>query len=190
MTACALDICARLGPCARRFVTRNLNLLTLADDGRTVVLLKNKEEVAILDAAAVTSSFGVCPACIPALLALTEGPPLTVVSRRQAVSLLQRHPRLAEVLENPSVVACAQVRHMLREHKAVFTERLMRFTPSTLGDPTYRIVGHMAFEIDNQRGSDLLRAHQFHSLVRLLAPLPPEPACRVSAGRPTAFIVE
>ena len=100
-----LDICARLGPCAQRFVTRNLNLLTLADDGRTVILLKTKEEVAILDSAAVSSSFGVCPACIPALLALTEGPPLTVVSRRQAVSLLQRHPRLAEVLEDPSVVA-------------------------------------------------------------------------------------
>ena len=82
-------------------------------------------------------------------------------------------------------MASRQVRHMLREHKAVFAERLRRFTPSTLGDPTYPIVGHMVFDIDNERGSELLRAHQFHSLVRLLPPLPPEPACRVSAVRPS-----
>ena len=100
-----LDICSNLGSRAKRFVTRNLSLLVLADNGSTVIWLKGREEVAILDSAAVRSSLGVCPACIPAFLALTEGPPSTVVARRQAVSLLQRHPSLPELLEDPSVVA-------------------------------------------------------------------------------------
>jgi hypothetical protein len=180
-----LDICAKLGPCATCFVTRNLNLLHLAESERTVILLKGKKDVAVFDSAAVTSSVGVGPACIPALLALTEGPPLTVVTRRQAVSLLQRHPSLSRVLEDPSVVASRQVRHILREHKALFAERLGRFTPSTLGEATNLVLEKSVFDIDNECSSELLRAHQFHSLVRLLPALPPEPAGRVSAARPS-----
>ncbi len=180
-----LDICAKLGPCATCFVTRNLNLLHLAESERTVILLKGREDMAVFDSAAVTSSVGVCPARIPALLALTEGPPLTVVTRRQAVALLQRHPSLSRLLEDPSVVASRQVRHMLREHKSLFAERLGRFTPSTAGEATNPVLEKSVFDIDNECSSELLRAHQFHSLVRLLPALPPEPAGRVSATRPS-----
>jgi hypothetical protein len=175
-----LDICTMLAPSAERFVTRSLNLLVLVDDQRAVIIVKSKNETAILDSTAVTSSFGICPACIPAFLALTHGEQSTVLRKRLAVSLLQRHPKLSEVLDDPSVVSSREIRYKLRENKAVIAERLAQFTPIATGQRIDSSVEQMVFNIDNDCSADLLQAHQFHSLVRLL---PRQPS--VQAHQPT-----
>ena len=177
-----LDICTILTPCAGRFVTRNQSLLVLADAGRAVIWIKSKNESAILDSTAVTSTFGICPQCIPAFLALTDGPQSTVLTRRQAVSLLQRHPNLSQVLTDPSVVSSRQIKHKLRENEAVFRNRLRQFTPDATGRRPGLAVEHLALDIENDRNAELLRSYQFHSLVRLLRPPPSVLAYPVGEG--------
>ena len=171
-TCRVIDVCSVLASCAGRFVTRNPNLLVFAEGGRAVILNGAKNGSAVLDSKAVTSSFGISPEGIPAFLALTDGPPPTAIIRREAVGLLQRHPNLPKVLEDPSIVSSRRTRHKLRENKAQILDRIRQFTPNAAGWRPDSAVEQRPIDIDNKSSSELLRAHRFYSLVRLL-PLPP-----------------
>ena len=150
-------------------------------------MIKSKNETTILDSAAVTSSLGIGPECIPAFLALTDGPPSAALTRRQAVSLLQRHPNLSQVLDDPSVVSSRQAKHKLRENGPVFRDRFRQFTPGAAGQRSRLHVEQLALEIDNDRSAELLRSHGFHSLVRLLPLARSTVACQARDDRRGPF---
>jgi len=85
-----LDVCASVAPHITNFVTQNRSLFSLATDTRAVVLLRDGNEPEILTSPAVFSKLGIRIKAIPSFLALTEGSNPTVLTKRQAIALLER----------------------------------------------------------------------------------------------------
>jgi len=180
-----LDLCAMLSPIAACFVTRNLHLLRFATDGRVVILMGKTNEPEVFDAGTIASRFGVGPECIPAFLALTQGPAGTTLTRRQATGLLQRYGDLSDILEKPSVLSARQTKNRLRENKAVLLERLRQGRPNCSEQVFTSAVDDVDLDVDTESNVELLKSHGFHSLVRLL-PMPKQVEIRpYRSAKPT-----
>ena len=166
-------------------MTRNRHLLRFAADGRVVVFIGNKNEPGVFDAATVASRFGLGSERIPDFLALTEGPPGTTLTKRQATGLLQRYGNLSDVLENLSVISARERKITLLENKAFILERLRQGTPSCPEQVFTPAVDDVDFDVDTESNVELLKSHGFHSLVRLL-PMPKQVEIRASrSAKPT-----
>jgi len=176
-----LDLCSMLSPIAAYFVTRNRHLLRFAGGKRVIILIGDKGEPEALDAAAIASRCGIGPDRIPAFLALTEGPAGTTLTRRQATALLQRYGDLPNLLENSSVVSARQTRARLRENKAILLERFRQLRPIRNASDITLDVDDRELDLDTDRAAELLKAHSFHSLVRLL-PVPKGVQIRVCSS--------
>lgn len=168
-----LDVCASLAPHTTRFVTQNRSLLFLGTDTRAIILLRDGKEPEILTSPDVFSTLGIRTKAIPSFLALTEGPKTTVLTKRQAIALLEKKEDLAQILEDTAVVSARQIKKKLMENKAVLLERLKRLSVSGCLPFCDMRSEAMEINIDNDRCAQLLHARRFHSLVRLL-PRPPE----------------
>ena len=178
-----LDACASLAPHATHFVTRNRSLLIFATDTRAVVLVGDDSEPEVFTSTAVFAKFGIETQALPSFLALTEGPRATVLTKRQAIALLERHQDLAQILEDTSTVSARQIKNKLIENKVVLLERLKRFSVSSC--PPFFDINPKAMDvdIDNDRCAQLLIARRFHSLVRLL-PAPPKVVILPTTSKP------
>lgn len=165
----ALDLCVALAPVATCVVTGNRSLLMLAKDGRRVILLKDSKAPEVFISETVASRFGVRPDCMPAFLALTDGPQPTVLTKGQAIALLERHGDLEVTLRSLSTVSSRQIRNRLATNNTVILQRLQKFSPSGC-PPSMEETRQNSFEfnLDNDRNARLLEKHAFHSLVRLL----------------------
>jgi DNA polymerase-1 len=163
-----LDVCASLAPHTTRFVTQNRSILFLGTDTRAVILLREGKEPEILTSPAVFSKLGIRTKAIPSFLALTEGPKSTVLTKRQAIALLEKKEDLAQILEDISVVSARQIKKKLMENKAVLLERLKRLSVSNCLPFCDMRPESMEINIDNDRCAQLLHVRRFHSLVRLL----------------------
>jgi DNA polymerase-1 len=178
-----LDVCASLAPHITRFVTQNRSLFFLATDTRAVVLLRDGNEPEILTSPAVFSKLGIRTKAIPSFLALTEGSKPTVLTKRQAIALLERQQDLARILDDISVISARQIKNKLIENKAVLLERLKRFSVSNCPPICDINPKAMEIDIDNDRCAQLLHARRFHSLVRLL-PRPPKVEILTTISKP------
>lgn len=146
-----LDVCASLAPQITFFVTQNRSFLFLSTDTRAVILLRDGNESEILTSPVVLSKLGIRTKAIPSFLALTEGPKPTVLTKRQAIALLERQEDLAQILEDTSVIAARQVKNKLIENKAVLLERLKRFSVSNCHPICDINPNAMEIDIDNDR---------------------------------------
>ena len=94
-SASVLDLCVYLASLATCVVTHDRRLLLLASDARRIILLNDKNEREVYGPDTVKARFGVPPSLVPAFLALTHGPPATVVTRREAIAVLEQSGDLA-----------------------------------------------------------------------------------------------
>ncbi len=162
-----LDLCVNLASMATYIVTGERELLLLAKEGRRVILTKDGKELEVFDSEIVVSKFGVIPDLMPAFLALTDGPQQTVLTKGQAIALLERHNDLEKIMEEPSIVSSRQIRSRLTTNDSIIFQRLRKFSPS--GSSCRKIIQESAdFNIDNDHNIHLLKTHSFHSLIRLL----------------------
>jgi len=162
-----LDRCAGLASLVTHVVTQDRSLLQLARDGRRVVLF-DKEAIDVFTCETVISRFSVTPDSVPAFLALTSGPEHAVLTKREAIALLQQPGDLAEKIADPSIVSSRKIRNKLKANGDVILRRLKQFSPSG----HYRCVDvnreQLKIEIDNDDNGRLLATHAFYSLRRLL----------------------
>jgi|CZKL01.1.fsa_nt_gi DNA polymerase I-like protein with 3'-5' exonuclease and polymerase domains len=167
--ASVLDLCVGLASIVTCFVTHNRSLLLLASDGRRVILLNDKSEREVYCSDAVISRFGVTPSLLPEFRALTDGPQATVLTRREAISVLQQSGDLAAKVADPSIFLSRQLRSKLTKHGSIILERLKQFSPS--GHCSRLDVGQMdlGIDLDNDRSVQFLAKHGFYSLRRLLS---------------------
>jgi hypothetical protein len=94
-----VDICMALIEGASHFVSANLSLLQFAEHGLIVIMADARKGYTVYDASTVRTKFGVAPALIPDLLALTKAPRDSRLTNPQAVRLLERFGGLKELLE-------------------------------------------------------------------------------------------
>ena len=86
---CVLDLCVGLATLVTHLVTHEQSLVQFAKDGHRVILL-DKEDIEVLTSETVISRFSVTPDSVPAFLALTSGPAHSVLTKREAIAVLQQ----------------------------------------------------------------------------------------------------
>lgn len=170
--ASVLDLSLKLAPLATYVVTHDRRLLLLAAGGRRVVLLKEGFESEVYDSETVLSKVGVRPDLVPAFLALTDGPPLTIVTKREAIAMLEGAGDLTAAIADPSRIPSRHLRSRLRANGDIILQRLQQVSPGGYCSRLDLTRGDLEIDIDNERAVGVLAAHRFHSLRRLL----PRPA--------------
>jgi DNA polymerase-1 len=167
-----LDLVLRFTSLATCLVTHDRRFLSFAAKGRRIILLKDGSESVVYGFDTVVSKFGVTPDCVPAFLALTDGPRLTILTKREALAVLQEPGDLIAKIADPSIIPSRDIRKKVTANSAVILQRLKQLSPSDCcsGIPVDR--KDLELHIDNERNGQLLAAHGFHSLRRLL----PRPA--------------
>ena len=186
-----LDLCARLASLVTHIVTQDRCVLQLAQDGRRVVLF-DKEAIDVFTCETVISRFSVAPDSIPAFLALTSGPEHAVLTKREAITLVQQPGDLSEKIADPSGVSSRKIRNKLRANGDVILRRLKQFSPRGHSPCLHLNRGQLKIEIDNDDNGRLLATHAFHSLKRFLrrpakVPLVPQGA---SLGSPNFRLID
>ena len=124
-----LDLCGGLASLVTHVVTQDRSLLQFAKDGRRVVLF-DKEAIDVFTCETVISRLSVAPDSVPAFLALTSGPEHAVLTKREAIALLQQPGDLAEKIADPSTVSSRTIRNKLKANDDVILRRLKQFSPS------------------------------------------------------------
>ena len=163
-----IDLCAGAASIVSYIVTHDLNLLQLATADRRVILLKEKNEIEVFSAESVHSRFGVAPHSIPGFLALTSGPPPTVVTKREAIGLLQRPGDLDGKIADPGFLASSRLRMRLKINGSIILRRIKEFSASA-SVPLLNLDRHqLGVDIDNDGCRRLLDTYAFYSLKRLL----------------------
>jgi DNA polymerase-1 len=175
-----IDLCAGAASIVSHIVTHDQNLLQLANGDRRVVLLKDKNDIEVFSGESVVSKFGVAPHSIPGFLALTSGPPPTVVTKRDALGLLQRPGDLAGKIADPSFLSSRRLRNTLKTNGSTILQRIKEFSASTSVPFLNLNRDQLEIDIDNEKISQLLDTHAFHSLKRLL----PKPSAVAVVGAP------
>ena len=126
-----IDLCAGAASVVSHIVTHDLNLLQLANGNLRVVVLKEKNDIDVFSDESVISRFGVAPHSIPGFLALTSGPAPTVLTKREAIGLLQRPGDLAGKISDPTSLSSRRLRHSLKINGTIILQRIKDFSVST-----------------------------------------------------------
>ena len=174
---CVLDLCVGLATLVTHLVTHDQSLVQFAKDGHRVILL-DKKDIEVLTSETVISRFSVTPDSVPAFLALTSGPAHSVLTKREAIAVLQQPGDLAVKIADPSVLASRQIRNKLKTNGDVILRRLKQLSPSGRCPCLHINPNQLEVDIDNNDNRWLLTAHGFHSLRRLLprpTKVPPVP---------------
>jgi DNA polymerase-1 len=163
----ALDLCAGLASLVTHVVTQDRGLLQLAKEGRRVVLF-DEEAIDVFTCETVISRFSITPDSVPGFLALTSGAEHAVLTRREAIALLQQPGGLAEKIADPSVVSSRKIRNKLKANGDVILRRLKQFSPSGHSPCLHLHREQLKIDIDSDDNGQLLATHAFYSLRRLL----------------------
>jgi DNA polymerase-1 len=163
-----LDLSLKLAPLVTYVATHDRNLLLLAAYGRRILLLKEGSESEVYGCETVLSKCGVRPDLVPAFLALTDGPPLTTLSKGEAIALLEHTGDLAAVIADPSRIPSRHLRSKLRVNGEVILQRFQQWSPSGCCPRPDLNRRDLEIDVDNDRAVAVLAAHGFHSLRRLL----------------------
>lgn len=170
-----LDICHQLSDTATHLIASDTKLIQLTTKRLSIIKPKARNEYECLTPASVSSQVGVTPDHIPTFLALhnTENRrkktgPLT---KRQAVRLVELYGDLDSIYANLDEINAAEIRDKLASGR----EAIMRiYSDSKVDASPVEVtidVNGLDWRFDNKRVAEVLYAHRFHSLVRLL-PLP------------------
>jgi DNA polymerase-1 len=164
------SLCGRLAPTAGWLITANRSLLQLVTAELSVIRPGKEMEIITLETLQATE--GVRPEQIPSLLALTTGPKATVITKGQALRILEVHGGLEPILRDPSLVASSKLRRQVSAHREILRGRLLdlvvaktTWQPPSFGDADLQLVR------DDVEARQVIRDHGFLSLLRSL-PVP------------------
>lgn len=171
----ALDICYHLSTIATHLVTDNMNLIQLSCTNLLIVKPKAPIEYECLTPDAVSLTIGVPPESIPTFIALygsggerRKAGPLT---KRQAIRLVELYGDLESIYANLDALGSAAIREELASERHAIQEVYFQARVDRRRLRIRLNPGKLQWNIENKRVAELLHAHGFHSLVRLL-PLP------------------
>lgn len=169
-----LDICYELSDLATHLITNDTKQLQLTTEHLNTIRPAARNEYECLTPACVSSRVGVKPLHVPTFLALhnsengrkTSGP----LTKRQTIRLIELYGDLESIYTNLAEIKAAAIRDKLASGR----DAIMRTYSSSKVDATspvdIAIDGmRLSWRVDNKRTAEVLHAHRFHSLVRLLS---------------------
>jgi DNA polymerase-1 len=182
-----IDICRKYIPFAAAIYSRNEALLQFARPDLCVVRDNEREGYDYLYPDTVAQKYGVVPARIATFLTLTRGPQDSVITRNQAVRLIEAFGTLEAILASRSSFSNPGLRARLTENEAAIIARYQTFTPSEgQEDKLMTSCGDFSLHLDTEQNTSLLHSLGMHSVVRLLGlPCKEEHSVQVkTAGSP------
>lgn len=171
----SLDLCNHLSKIATHLITGDTKLIQLTTECLSIIRPRAFNEYERLTPTSVSSQVGVTPSQIPTFLALhntgNRSKKTETLTKKQAVRLVELYGSLESIYANLSEINVAAIRDKLASGQ----EAIMR-TYSALKVDTSPVditidINRLDWRLENQRATEMLHAHRFHSLVRLL-PLP------------------
>jgi len=165
-----LDICHKYAPSAGAIYSENEALLQFARKDLCVVRSNKTNGYDYLFSDTVLQKYGVTPDRIPTFLALTSGPKDSVITRNQAVRLIDVFGNLEHIFAGRSSFPNAGLRAKLTENEGTIFARYQLLTPSERKN--HRLIsksGGISQLLNTEKNVELLRRLGLHSLTRLLA---------------------
>lgn len=168
-TSSIVDICHKYAPTARAIYSENEALLQLARKDLCIVRNNDTNGYDYLFSDTVLQRYGVAPDRIPTFLALTSGPKDSVITRNQAVRLIDVFGNLEEILAGQSSFPNPGLRANLTENEGIILARYQILTPSEKGKNNL-ITKSRGFPqlLNTEKNVKLLHSLGLHSLTRLL----------------------
>ena len=167
-----VDISHRYAPAARAIYSENEALLQFARKDLCIVRSNDANGYDYLFSDTVVQKYGVTPDRIPSFLALTSGPKDSVITRNQAVRLIDMFGNLEEIFGGRSSFPNPGLRANLTENEGIIFARYQMLVPSERGrDKLISESGGFPQLLNSEKNVQLLHSLGLHSLTRLL-PLP------------------
>jgi len=186
----ALDICYSLSTIATHLVTDNMSLVQLSRDNLLVVKPNTTTEYEYLTPEAVAVKIGVSPKSIPTFMALYGSgkgfPKASLLTKRQAIRLTELYGDLDNIYSNLNALGSAVIQEKLASGRYVIQKA---YSQACVGHHPVSVrldQTRLQWNIEKDRVAELLHAHGFHSLVRLLPLLndaPPLGAIEIREAR-------
>lgn len=166
-----VDICHKYAPTAGAIYSENEALLQFARKDLCIVRSNDTNGYDHLFSDTVLQKYGVTPDRIPTFLALTRGPKDSVITRNQAVRLIDLFGNLEEIFEGRSSFPNPGLRASLTENEGIILARYQILTPSEKGnDKLISKSGGFPQLLNTKKNVELLHSLGLHSLTRLLGP--------------------
>ena len=173
-----LDICYSLAGIATHIVTMEMKIVQLSSERLMVVRPKSADEYECLTPEAVSLKFGVPPDFIPTYNALHGGikgrQKDGLLTKRQTIRLIELYGDIDNVYANLETISSSAIRKKLSSKRdmiiGIYSESTINHKSADVKDFKVNVADSF-WNFDSKRIEDLLHAHRFHSLVRLL-PLP------------------
>lgn len=159
-------------------VTADKRLLQLSKDDFTIVLLRQSQprEFDWLSPDAIRAAMGINPQQVPAYLSLTAGSKTRALYRKQAISLIQAYGDLDSIFQNLARVTPKRIRQKLQENERAIRDRFARNRVEAVQNLRWDdLHNSSSAHLDTKSNRELLQAHGFHSLIRLLGQPPDAP---------------
>lgn len=162
------SLCRRLTATADWLITANRSLFQLIGAQFSVICPGKRTEIVTPET--LKSAEGVLPEQVPGLLALTVGQKGTVVTKGQAIRILELHSELEAVLRDPSLLSADKLRRWVLANRDVLLRRLAglkvedtSWRPASFGGTNWLLK-------DDPETRQVLRDCGFLSFLRLLPP--------------------
>ena len=165
-----LDICHKYAPTAGAIYSENEALLQFARKDLCVVRSNKTIGYDYLFLDTVLQKYGVAPDRIPTFLALTSGPKDSVITRNQAVRLIEVFGSLEKIFEGRPSFPNPGLRAKLTENEGIIFARYQILSPSEReNDRLISKSGGVSQHLSIEKNVELLHSLGLHSLTRLLA---------------------
>ena len=165
-----LDICHKYAPTAGAVYSANEALLQFARKDLCVVRSNKTFGYDYLFLDTVLQKYGVAPDRIPTFLALTGGPKDSVITRNQAVRLIEVFGSLEKIFEGRPSFPNPGLRAKLTENEGIIFARYQILSPSEReNDRLISKSGGVSQHLSIEKNVELLHSLGLHSLTRLLA---------------------
>ncbi len=164
-----LDICHEYAFAATAIYTENDALLRFASDERYIIRKKARSEYEYFDSAAVKRKYGVEPDKMATFLSLTRGQKDSVISKNQAIRLIESIGSLEQIYERQSEIPTLGLRTRIKENKAVILSRYQKIIPSVDSEDRFpNACKGTSLRLNTEGNEAYLNKMGLHSLIRRL----------------------
>lgn len=165
----ALDICHEYASAATAVYTENDAMLCFASDKRDIVKRKARSEYEYFDAVAVKRKYGIEPDKISTFLSLTRGQKDSVISKNQAIRLIETIGSLENIYERQREIPTLGLRARIKDNKTIILSRYHKLIPSVSSkNQIHDVCEGTSLILNTDRNIAYLNKMGLHSLIRRL----------------------
>ena len=165
----ALDICHKFASHATAIYTENDAILCFASGKRYIIRRKTRSEYEYFGSAAVKRKYGIEPDNIATFLSLTRGQKDSVISKNQAIRLIESIGSLEQIYERQHEIPTLGLLSRIKDNEAIILSRYHNLIPSVNSEDTFPdMCNGYAFSVNSKWNEAFLNKLGLHSLIRRL----------------------